>query len=79
MTIECNIELKILQLKDKLTGIEQKLKLNSIETKYLVTEKEHKINMLTLKNKVNTKKLWTLWLFIIALVFMLIGWFYFLD
>ncbi|RLD46800.1 MAG: hypothetical protein DRI94_14455, partial [Bacteroidetes bacterium] len=66
------------KLKEKLTGIEQKIKLNGIETRYLVAEKEHKINILSLKDKMNTKKLWTLWLFITVLIFMLLGLFLFL-
>jgi len=69
---------KYYNLKDKLTGIEQKVKLNGIETKYLVAEKEHKINLLELNNKIKTRKLWILWLFTAVLLFLLIGLFLFL-
>jgi DNA-binding CsgD family transcriptional regulator len=68
---------KYYDLQEKISGSEQKLKIEGINVKYSVAEKENKIKILSLKNKINSKKLFIMWLFIAVLVFMLLGLFLF--
>lgn len=60
-------------LNDELSGIKQKSQINKLNIQYSVREKENRIKILELKNNVQDKKIWQLWLLISALTFLLTG------
>jgi DNA-binding CsgD family transcriptional regulator len=63
--------------KNKLSGETNQLKIEGLNVKYSLTEKENQIKILSLKNKINAKKMFILWLLIIALILVLGGVFLF--
>ncbi len=58
-------------LKNKIAGESQQLKIAGLNAKYLLTEKENKIKILSLKDKINSKKMFILWLVVIGLILIL--------
>ena len=65
------------RLKSEMTGSEQKLKTEGLNIKYQVSEKEHKIKVLELENRLKNKRLIQMRLFILALILLIAGLFMF--
>ncbi len=72
-----NILKNYYELKDNISGEKQKTEVNRLNIQYEVKEKEQKIKILELKNNVQHKKLWQLWLSISILTVLLVGLFIF--
>jgi len=65
------------RLKSEIAGSEQKLKTEGLNIKYQVSEKEHKIKVLELENRLKNKRLVQMRLLVLALALILAGVFMF--